>query len=140
MLFPYLILFLREQNTSGWLGTLGSLLKCCLCSCSHHALSQLFQALILPMAVGCCSSATLLFTLSFCVTQGHVSEWLICRAQGNPSLLHELVPETGCADKWNKAMQGALPPQGDRSISTLLILFKPTLQEVSVGKNLATPM
>lgn len=122
---------IRQSEGSGLIAQVLSLLLL------TSSLFQLFQALI-PMAVRCCSSATLLFTLPFFLL--HRDTCLQGTGKPQPALGVNSVPETGWAEKWNQSQQGAPPPQGDLSISTLLIIFKPTLQEVSVGKNLAMPV
>lgn len=75
-------------------------------------------------------SSASLFTVPFCV----------CRAQGNPSPFQESMQ---CQDRlgWQTEPEpaGALPPLGT-SASLHCSFFKTTLQEISLGKNLATPV
>lgn len=99
---------------------LRALLQCCLCSCSIMSCPSFSK----PWFPRLCHSLLCL--------QG------TGKSQPVPGVIPG--PETGWADKWNQSQQGALPPQGNFSIPTLLILLKPTLQEISVGKNLATPV
>lgn len=150
MLFPYLILSLKEQLTlvcdwglwahcsSASRGVLTAQIP----AFSHHTPSWLFQASPDSHSTNMLQHA-LPFTLTFCLTPQTltcVCDQLSCRALNRETLVLCRSQLSARASLGCPTESKEHPQPSRTSASPLQMLFESTLEEVGIGKNLAKPV